>query len=166
MAVTSGAVLASTAYVDNELVARNVAATLPEVTAITTDIEAMGTMSLPIWTRLEDMELTITKIGVDLGLAEMLSGSSLSVELRWAQQNVDEFGNAYESGCKAFVTGILKVVPGSEITPGEPTENEVVYGAHRYQLFIDGEEALCIDRFANICRINGVDYAGNIEQYL
>lgn len=60
--------VANTAYVDNTLVARDVAITLPEVTPQTSDTQAMGTLSLPIWQLLENMELAITKIGLDLGL--------------------------------------------------------------------------------------------------
>ena len=33
----------------------------------------MGTMSLPIWQLIENMELAITKIGVDKGLRSMIT---------------------------------------------------------------------------------------------
>ena len=49
-------VLGTTAYSNNTLVGRNVNITLPEVTPQTIDMQAMGTMSLPIWHLLEDLE--------------------------------------------------------------------------------------------------------------
>ena len=49
-----GPVVANTAYVENALVARDVAVTLPEVTPTAVDVQAMGTLSLPVWQLLEN----------------------------------------------------------------------------------------------------------------
>ena len=54
--VKNGPILANTLYVDNVLSAEDVEFTLPAIEATTADVEAMGTMSFPIWARLEDME--------------------------------------------------------------------------------------------------------------
>ena len=161
-----GPTLASRAYVENAMVGQNVTAELPEVTPQTIDIEAMGPMSLPMWHRLEDMEFKITKIGTDKGLGAMLSGQKLNIELRWAQQAADPYGNLREFGCKAFVTGVPKILPGTEVTPGETSENEMTYAVFRYKLYVDEEELINIDRFANKCVIAGVDYAKSIEKFL
>lgn len=161
-----GPVLGTTAYSNNTLVGRNVNITLPEVTPQTIDMQAMGTMSLPIWHLLEDLEFAITKIGTDLGLGAMLGGKKLSLEVRWAQESVDGLGNLREFGCKAFVSGFPKIIPGSEITPGETTENEMTYTVARYQLIVDEEEIVKIDRFANQCFIAGTDYARDISTFL
>lgn len=161
-----GPVLADRAYVENNLVGRNVGVTLPEVTPQTIDMEAMGTLTLPMWHLLEDMETKITKVGVDLGLGKMLGGKKLQLEIRWAQEAVDQNGNLREFGCKAFITGIPKSLPGIELKPGEASENEITYATLRYQLYIDEEEVICIDRLAMKCMIAGVDYAKSIEQYL
>ncbi len=66
-----GPVVGDTVYDENTLVARDVAITLPEVVPQTADVSAMGTMSLPIWQLLENMEASITKIGQDLGLGDV-----------------------------------------------------------------------------------------------
>ena len=65
--VKNGPILANTLYVDNVLSAEDVEFTLPAIEATTADVEAMGTMSFPIWARLEDMEASITKVGLDKG---------------------------------------------------------------------------------------------------
>lgn len=162
----TGPVLASRAYVDGALVGKNVGVTLPEVTPQTIEIEAMGKLSLPMWHLLEDMEAKVTKPGTDLGLGRMLGGKKLSLEIRWAQEAVGPSGDMREFGCKAFITGIPKSLPGSELTPGEATENELTYAVLRYQLFVDEEEMICIDRLATKCMVAGIDYAKDIEQYL
>lgn len=161
-----GAVLGTTAYFDGELVARDVNITLPDLNPSTIDMKAMGTLSLPIWHLLDDMEFKITKIGTDLGLAAMMRDTRLEIEARWAQESLDQFANLREFGCKAFVTGIPKAFPGGEIAPGEVTEHEMTYTCLSYRLFIDEEEVTNVSRLSNNLKIAGVDYAKNISQFL
>lgn len=155
----SGPVVANTAYVENKLVARDVSATLPEVTPTTVDVQAMGTWSIPIWQLLEDMQMTITKIGVDLGLRSMITPEPLALELRWVQTVTDANGATKNVGCKAFIRGIPASIPGIGVNIGEASENEVTFSATRYQLMVDGTEMFLIDRLAGRLRIAGKDYA-------
>lgn len=161
-----GPILANTVYADNVLVAKDVSVTLPEVAPMTADIEAMGTMSIPMWQRIEDMETAITKIGIDKGLGRMIKGSKIAIEVRFVQQITLADGNTKEVGCKAFLTLLPKVIPGIELAVGEASENEVTATTIRYQLYADGEEMWCIDRLSSICRIGGTDYGAAIQKYL
>lgn len=161
-----GPVLADTVYSGNTLVAKDVGVNLPEVTPQTADLEAMGTLSIPMWQRLEDMETTITKIGADLGLRKMISGNKLAIEVRFVQSVTQADATIREIGCKAFLTLIPKSIPGIELAVGEASENEVSYTTLRYQLYVDGREMWCVDRLSCICRINGVDYGAKIKRYL
>lgn len=162
----SGPIVANTAYVNNALVARDVAATLPEVTPITVDVQAMGTWSLPIWQLVEDMQFSITKIGIDMGLRSMLKPEPLSMELRFVQTTTDANGNTKNSGCKAFLKGIPISIPGIGVEIGSASENECTYSITRYQLVCDGVEMLLIDRLAGILRIGGKDYASELTNLL
>lgn len=161
-----GPIIADTVYVDKTLVAKDVAVTLPEITPQTADIEAMGTMSIPIWNRLEDMETAITKIGLDNGLKKLVKAEKIAVEVRFMQKVTLSNGTMKNVGCKAFLTLLPKMIPGIEIAVGEPSENEVTATTIRYQLFVEGKEAWCIDRLATICRIGGKDYTASIKKYL
>lgn len=161
-----GPVVSDTAYVNNELVAKDVEATLPEVTPTTADVQAMGTMSIPIWQYLENLELSITKIGVDKGLRSMMKPEPLNLELRFVQTVTDANGNTKNVGCKAFMKGIPNKLPEIAVTPGEATENECTMMLTRYQLFANGEEMFLIDRLAGICRIAGKDYAADLSSML
>ena len=162
----NGPVVANTAYVDNTLVARDVAITLPEVTPQSTDVQAMGTLSLPIWQLIENMEAAITKIGLDMGLRSMLRPEPLALETRWVQTVTDAGGSTKEVGCKAFMRGIPNKIPSMSDTVGETSENEVTMTLTRYQLFVDGQEMFLIDRLTGIVRIAGKDYAGALNNLL
>lgn len=161
-----GPVVADTAYVDNKLVARDVGYTLPEVTPVTVDLQAMGTMSLPIWQLLENMEATITKIGIDMGLRAIIKPEPMNLELRWVQTVTDSSGATKNVGCKAFLRGTPSSIPGIGGEIGSASENEVTYTVTRYQLIVDGTEMWCIDRMAHVLRIAGKDYYSGVNNML
>ncbi len=161
-----GAIVANTVYTDNVLTAKDVEMTLPEVTPVMADIEAMGTMSLPIWQRLDNMELAITKIGVDNGFTSMITPKTLNFEARFIQSVTDANGNTTPKGCKAFIKCIPNKIPGIAMTVGEGSSNEITATVTRYQLYVDGQELFLIDRLAGIVKINGVDYTKEINSLL
>lgn len=161
-----GPVVADTAYVKNALVARDVGATLPEITPMTADVQAMGTLSLPIWQLLENMEYAITKIGTDMGLRAMIVPEPMDLELRFVHTVTDATGSTKNVGCKAFIRGIPNKIPGIGVEIGSASENECTYTVTRYQLMVDGTEMWCIDRMAGICRIAGKDYAAALNNLL
>lgn len=154
-----GPFAADTVYDDGQLVARDVAVTLPEVAAVTYDVQAMGTMTMPDWSRVAHMETAITKIGVDKGLAAMSKPGAKNLEFRGVQPITDANGNVKNVGVKAFIKGYSNKIPSIGVSVGDPSEGELTYATTRYQLFVDGQEMWCIDRLAGICRIAGKDYA-------
>jgi P2 family phage contractile tail tube protein len=161
-----GPVVADTFYVDNALAARDVGFTLPEIVPATASVQAMGTFDIPVWQLLENMELTVTKIGIDLGMRKMFKPTPQNLEARWAQTVTDADGATKNVGCKAFVKGTPNKIPGIGIAMGEASENECTYTVTRYQLIVDGQEIFLIDRLAGIVRINGTDYAASLNNLL
>lgn len=161
----NGSIIASTVYVNNTLAARDVALTFPEVTALTADVQAGGTLSIPTWPLTDNMELAITKIGLDMGLRAMITPKAQNYEARFVQTVTDANGNTKNVGCKAFFKGFSNKVPGIAVAIGEASENEATITVTRYQLFVDGVELFLIDKLAGICRFNGKDY-GNISNLL
>ncbi|MGI6156276.1 MAG: phage major tail tube protein [Enterococcus lemanii] len=161
-----GPVVADTAYCDGQLVARDVSLSLPEVTPMTADLAVMGTLSMPIWQLIENMEATITKIGVDLGLRSLIKPDMKPLEYRWAQTVTDASGITKNVGCKAFLRGIPLKIPGIGIEVGSASEGEVSFSLIRYNLFVDGQEMFLIDRLAGKVRIDGKDYAEDLGAML
>ncbi|MCU7378126.1 phage major tail tube protein [Clostridiales Family XIII bacterium ASD5510] len=161
-----GPILGATVYSDNILVARDCEFELPEIAPATADIQASGTLSLPIIQLIDNMEATIKKIGVDAGLRKMIQFRSQQLEVRFVQQIVKTNGMTTEIGCKAFIRGIPSKIPGLSGKVGEAVEAEAVYNLLKYQLYADGVEQWCVDRTAGVIRIAGVDYAEKMNSLL
>ena len=163
-----GPINADTSYVEGQLVARNTTITLPEVTHATATVNAaLGEHELPLYGLVESMESTIKKIGADEGLAKLLMMEQRTFEHRWVQQVTKTDGTSLVEGCKAFIRGVPKIaVPSIEVNPGDSVELDIPLSVTRYQLFVGGKEICLIDKLAGICRINGVDYAENVNSLL
>lgn len=161
-----GPIMADTVYSDNQLCAKDVSAQLPAVTPLTSDFQVMGTMSLPIVGLIESMELSITKVGMDLGLGRLARLEKQNLEFRWVQDVVKSDGTTQPEGCKAFIRAIPKSIPGPSLEIGSATENEMTYEVTRYQLFVGGRELILVDRLSQILRINGVDYYSKVKSLL
>lgn len=163
-----GPVLADTCYVNGVLVGRDINMTLPEIAFETSDVNASGTVSLPVPTRTDDMELSITKTGEDLGLLALTAAAdgAIPIEARWTKNVTDRMGKSRVEGGRAFMRAIPKVFPSIELEPGEQSEHEMTYTVLRYQVFINGVEYCCIDKLNHICRIKGKDYYQKVQSLL
>ena len=161
-----GPVLADSVYSDGTLVAKDVDFTLPGLAFLTADVKAMGNMSIPLIGLLENMSLSVTKIGVDKGLGSMNRLEKQNLEFRFVQNVVKSDGSAKSEGCKAFVRTLPGSFPDLGIKVGETTEAENTYNVTRMQIFAGGEEIVCVDRLAGVLRVNGKDYYGDIASLL
>ena len=154
-----GPILADTVYIGGTLVAKDVTIALPAVTPVTADFKAMGTYTAPILGQIEAMEASITKIGIDLGLRNMMKLESKTIEIRWAQDVKQADGSTKTEGCKAFLRCVSKGIPGLSVDPGNTSVS-------RYQLYVGGAEYWLIDQLNTILRVGGVDYAKDIRSLL
>lgn len=161
-----GAIVADTVYADGKLVAKDVGFTLPSVALQTGDVQAMGTMSIPLVGLLDDMELAITKIGIDLGLSKLSRLEKQNIEFRWVQNVVKSDGSQSVEGCKAFVRTMPGAFPETGVEIGSAPEQENTYNVTRMQIYANGVEVVCVDRLSQILRINGVDYMSQINNLL
>jgi phage tail tube protein FII len=161
-----GPIVADTVYSDGQLVAKDATVALPAISPITADFKAMGTMSLPVLGQIESMEATITKVGVDLGLGQLVRLQAMNLELRWVQDTIQADGITKPEGCKAFLRVVPKTIPGLSVEAGAHSENDVTFEALRYQLYVGGTELWLVDRLAQILKILGVDYYKNIGSLL
>ena len=161
-----GPVVADTVYADNTLVAKDTAFTLPGIEFMTADVQAMGNMSVPLIGLLENMELSITKIGIDKGLGRMNRLEKQNFEFRWVQNVVNSDGSTSVEGCKAFVRTMPGSFPETGVEVGSAPEHENTYNVTRMQVYANGVEILCVDRLSQILRINGKDYMKNINNLL
>lgn len=162
-----GPVEADTVYCEGSLVAQDVAVTLPEVTFMTADIQAMGEMSIPLTNAIEDMEMSITKIGVDKNMTKLTTPGKKSIEIRWVQDLIKSDGTVSAEGCKAFLSvSPVTLHPGASLEIGSATENELTYKVFRYKLVVGGEEILLVDRLAHTLKVNGKEYSKKYDSLL
>ncbi len=161
-----GPVLADTLYCNGALAARDVTIALPEVAFVTAEFKAMGTLSLPINSMTENLEASVTKVGIDLGFKSMLALEPVALEARWAVDVRKSDGRSVTEGVKAFLRATPTVIPGISVEAGSPQENEMKFAVTRYQLIVDGEEYFLIDKLAGKLRINGVDYYDSVAKCL
>lgn len=153
-----GAVAGVTVYSDGQLVARNCAATMPEVAMTTVELSAGGTVEMPVPGLVDAMEMTLTLGASDDGFGALCSPEPHEVETRWAQQMVDANGQTKMVGYKAFTSAYAKTIPGVSLEVGSAGENELTLGVTRYRLVKDGEEILLIDQLNSIFKVLGTDY--------
>ena len=161
-----GPVVADTVYSDGVLVAKDVAFTLPGIEFLTADVQAMGNLTVPLIGLLENMELAITKIGVDMGLSRLSKLEKQNIEFRWVQNVVKSDGSQKNEGCKAFVRTLPGALPELGVEVGSATEAENTYNVTRQQIYTNGTEYMCVDRLSQILRINGKDYMSEISNLL
>ena len=161
-----GPVVADTVYSDNVLVAKDTSFTLPGIEFLTADVQAMGTMTVPLIGLLENMELAITKIGVDNGLSRLNRLEKQNLEFRWVQSVISSDGSQSTEGCKAFVRTLPSNIPEIGVEVGNATEIETTYNVTRLQIYANGVEVLCVDRLNQILRVNGKDYYQSIDNLL
>ena len=146
-----GPVVADTVYADNTLVAKDVAFTLPGLEFMTADVMAMGNMTVPLVGLLENMELTITKIGVDMGLSRLGRLEKQNLEFRWVQNVVKSDGTQGTEGCKAFVRVMPAALPELGVEIGSATEAEGTYTVTRMQIYANGAEYMCCLLYTSRC---------------
>ena len=161
-----GPVVADTVYADKTLVAKDVAFTLPAIEFMTADMQAMGNMSVPLIGLLENMELSITKIGIDSGLSRLNRLEKQNIEFRWVQNVVKADGSEAVEGCKAFVRTMPGSFPEIGVEIGSATENEITYNVTRMQIYMGGKEVILVDRLNQILKVNGKDYMKQVSNLL
>ena len=161
-----GPVVADTVYADKTLVAKDTTFTLPGIEFMTADVQAMGNMSVPLIGLLENMQLSITKIGLDKGLSRMNRLKKQNFEFRWVQNVVKSDGSTTTEGCKAFVRTMPGSFPETGVEVGSAPEQENTYNVTRMQVYANGVEIICVDRLSQILRINGEDYMKKINNLL
>lgn len=162
-----GPIEADTIYVNKKLAATDTNVTLPEVTFLTADINAMGTMSIPLLNAIDDMETTISKSGIDKHMTVLTAPGKKQIEVRWVQDRIKSDATVEAEGCKAFMTvSPVTLHPGASLEIGSASENDLTFKVFRYRLVVNGEEILLVDRLAHKLKVNGKDYSKKYDKML
>lgn len=161
-----GAVIHNRVVVDGEEVARDVAITYPDITPLTVDIQAMGTISMPVPGLFEAFELGFTKEGFDLVFGKITTFEAHKVEIYEVASVFGADQTYSETFTKTYATGIPGSLPGGSSEVGSKRTLDYKFAPWTYQQYIDGEEICNIDRFNQVCVINGKDLYENIRSQM
>lgn len=89
------------------------------------------------------------------------------IELRMARQVINTAsGTSTPKSTKVRFTGTPMKVSRGSVERGNPRGASVQYSVQRYEEEENGKEIICIDALAGILRINGKDYASDINKIL
>lgn len=167
LVVNANTVYSNTVGGEQQLVARDVEVSLPELTYETLEATAMGKYELAQIHKFEPMEMTIHHIGIDEGLAAMLMAEMLELEIRWVEQVMIEDYSIQTIGCKAFVNAHPQVAtPKINVKTGDPLNMEIKYHVNGYKLVRDGVVLWDINRLSQKFIVNNVDYYAHLESMI
>ncbi len=160
-----GPTVKTKALIEGKPIAEDVTISLPEVNFKTVEVAGLGSMEvvLPLT---DPIEATVHQIGCDYGFYKALGIKNTKFELRWVENKLKNSGEQKNISCKAFITGTAKNIPGGDLAPGESFDNAINISVKRYQKFIDGKETVLIDKMNGICKLNGKDYAKEINSLI
>lgn len=163
---TNGPVISDSLYVNGELIAREFSFSIGEIKPVTAEIQAMGTLNVPINGLIEDTTCTITLKGTDERAKILTRQERLDLEIRAVQSVIDPAGNEYKVGIKYFLTVMPMGVPAEDSKPGEVTDREYTFQLYSYQKVFDGETQIDVSRFENRYVTDGVDWAEDYVRLL
>lgn len=160
----AGPTLRTSWLCDGSYVDKDCVITLPEIAMQTAEFKAMGTIEIPV-PLTDAIETTVAQNGLKKEYFKAFGLESKTHEFR-ASQQVTVDGKVKTVGIKAFIKGIVKSIPGATLEQGETVDGDISIATLRYQLFVDGEEVILIDKLNNIFKIYGKDYAESMNSYI
>lgn len=160
------AVVGATMYKDNKKIEDDVEFTTPEVAFTTVEVQGLGTIEVPIYSMTDNLQLEVTKNGIDSNIVQHITPGINKFEFRWVQNFVTQSGTQSHKGCKMFVNAMPISIPGLGVKKGEATERTHTFNCTRMQIFVSGKELCLIDKLSNIMRVNGKDYTTDINKLL
>ena len=121
----------------------------------------------PLMNALDDMEMTISKSGIDKNMTALTTPGKKDIEVRWVQDRIKSDASVEAEGCKAFLkVAPVTLHPGASLEIGSASENDLTFKVFRYRLVVNGEEVLLIDRLAHVLKVNGKDYSKKYDKML
>lgn len=154
-----GSVLASTVYAGDQCIGVNVNVSLPDVSASTADLTTLGgIVSMPNFHKIDSMEVTITKHGIDKGWMAAIKPEAFDLIINIAQQRVSLEGNSAPEHVKAYLHVLPKTIAGGDFNWGDNIEKDLTFEVLSYKLTVNGESALHVDKLNGIFKVGSVDY--------
>lgn len=136
----NGAIQRTSVYADGQLLAFNTTVTLPDITPTLAELlGAGGTFEMPVYSKLDPMECTVTVSGTSGPLFDACKPGKHELQVNLPQAKVQLDGSYSTSIIKAYLTVLPKMIPGGDYAWGEVKENSVTFSVVAYKITVDGE---------------------------
>lgn len=138
--------------------ADNVTISVPEIAFGTTDVNFMGTISIPDMTSLDNITLSIN-IPIDNPDARVLTAVGLQQwKITYCVSNMDKQGLETLTPCCIYAKGFVTGVPNAEVSKGGDGLADVSMNLMSFTKIVGNETLYDIDRSSNKLKVNGINY--------
>lgn len=162
-----GAVMADSVYVGGVQIGHNCEIKLPEVTYAKTEVKgASGIIELPIYSKTEAMECSVSTSGIDEGWLASIKPEPFDLIANIVQQSVAPDGTQTPQHFKAFLRVAPNGIPALEASYGESMDTERTFSVFSYRLDVDGKTRFKIDPIKGNVEIGGKNYADSVSKML
>lgn len=144
--------------------ADNISITIPSIEFETTDIGIMGTVSIPDFSRVGNLQLTAT-IAIDNPDSRVLKRvghQSWMIRYCTSSMNVNT-GLEELSSYTIKASGYITSIPNAEVNQGAENTGDIVMNLMSFQKLHDTDVEINIDRMAGKLEISGINYASEIS---
>lgn len=146
--------------------ADNIAITIPTIEFETTDLNIMGTMSIPDFTRIGNLQLTAT-IAIDNPDSRPLKRvGQQSWLIRYCTAYVDvATGLDVIEGYEIKASGYVTSIPNAEVNQGSENTGDIVMNLTSIRKMHGADVELDIDRMHGKIEISGINYTTELSNF-
>ena len=165
----SGSIVAHR-FFDNQVeIEDNVSCQLPAIENGTTEAKGagiLGTLDMPSSAQLNAMVFTASMRSINSSSMEIIRPGVHDIELRFVKDVKTDEGKMIPQGTKVFIKGIFKKFDPGKVEENGTMDGSVEYEVLRYEIVINGEKELLIDKVNFIYKVKGVDYMQEVRTAL
>lgn len=165
----TSSVVAQKALIGGVEVADNATCTLPTIEFGTSELKGagiLGTLSISSPMQLGELTTSFTARRFNDEMPQILKGSRVEGEYRFVEDTTATDGRIIPEGTKIFYTGYLTKLEMGKVESGSPRESSAEFNLLRYREIIEGVEKICIDKLANVFRVDGKNILADYQNRL
>jgi len=143
---------------------------LPDIEPLSDSIKGAGIMGEIDWPSLGQigsMKLSFTARVISALATKLNAPKAQRITIRWATETIDTTSmKSVIIPHKVIVVGVPKKYGQGKVEKGSAMDPNYEFEIFYFRELIDGKETMMIDKFNNVYKIDGVNYAEAIENAL
>lgn len=165
----TSAVIAHKVLVGGVEVCDNATCTLPGLDFGANELKGagiLGTLSTTSPYMLGEMTTSFTARRCSKELSQILKGGKIDIEYRFVEDTTTTDGKVLPEGTKIFQSGYLTKYEMGKVESGSARDVSAEFNIVRYREIIEGEEKICIDKLANVFKVDGKNILAQYQSRL